>query len=498
MSLKKNTVANYLGQGWIALMGLAFVPVYIRYLGIEAWGLVGFMSMMQAWLTLLDMGLSPTLSREMARYQAGAHSVQAIRDLLRSLETVYCGVAVAVISGVAFIAPWLAVNWIGAARMPVETVTQAIGIMGLVLAARMIEQVYRGAIQGLQRQVWLNGTQCVLSALRWGGAAGVLIWVSPSIKIFFYWQGFISVLSVLVLAHQTYCLLPIGERSARFDLVALVRIRRFAGGMVATTLLTLLLTQVDKLLLSNLVALEDFGYYTLAASASSALYFLMSPIANAVSPRLTELVARSEQTSLVESYHNASQWLAAVLVPTALVISTFAEPALYVWMGDYALARQAAPLLALLALGTLCNGFMQVPYIAQLAHGWTGFAVRVNVIAVCFIVPVILWSVPRFGAVGAAWAWLLLNIGYVLIGMPLMHRRLFLGEQWRWCRDAVLKPSIIGIATVLVLLKYVTLPQNRIEIALVLVCFLLLVMTTVVSVIPVTRTFFRAQLKIFS
>ena len=498
MSLRKNTVANYLGQGWIALMGLAFVPVYIRYLGIEAWGLVGFMSMMQAWLTLLDMGLSPTLSREMARFQAGAHSVQGIRDLLRSLEAVYCGVAVAVISGVGFIAPWLAVHWLSATSVSEDAVAQAIGIMGLVLAGRMVEQVYRSALQGLQRQVWLNGAQCVLSTLRWGGAASILIWVSPTIQLFFYWQGIISVLSVLVLAHQTYRCLPDGQRPARFDLATLVRIRRFAGGMVVTTLLTLLLTQVDKLLLSNLVALEDFGYYTLAASASTALYFLMSPIANAVSPRLTELVARSEQKALVESYHNASQWMAAVLVPIALVISTFADPILYAWTGNNALARQAAPILALLALGTLCNGFMQVPYVLQLAHGWTGFAVRVNVIAVCFIVPAILWSVPRFGAVGAAWAWFALNIGYVLIGMPLMHRRLLLGQQWRWFRDAVLKPSIVGIVAVLVLLKYVILPQNRTEIALVLLGFVLLIVIAVAFVIPASRAFFRHKLKMLS
>ena len=495
MSLKKNTVANYLGQGWIALMGLAFVPVYIRYLGIEAWGLVGFMSMMQAWLTLLDMGLSPTLSREMARYQAGAHSVQAIRDLLRSLETVYCGVAVAVISGVAFIAPWLAVNWIGAARMSVETVTQAIGIMGLVLAARMIEQVYRGAIQGLQRQVWLNGTQCVLSALRWGGAAGVLIWVSPSIKIFFYWQGFISVLSVLVLAHQTYCLLPIGERSARFDFVALVRIRRFAGGMVLTTLLALLLTQVDKILLSKLVSLEEFGYYTLAASAAGVLHFLVAPIATAVSPRLTELATKSEQQVLIDTYHRASQWLAAVLSPAAVVMAAFAEPLLYVWTGNITLAQQAAPLLALLALGTLCNGIMYVPYMAQLAHDWTGFAVRVNIVAVSFIVPVVLWAVPRYGAIGAAWAWVALNSGYLLIGVHFMHIRLLPGEKWRWYRHAVFVPLIVGTSTVLALKKWVILPQSRVEMAVVLAGIGLLVMAAVIYSIPASRAIFKLSNK---
>ena len=112
-------------------MGLAFVPIYIRYLGVEAWGLVGFMSMLQAWLTLLDMGLSPTLSREMARFQAGAHSAQSIRDLLRSMEVIYGGVAVAVVGTVWLIAPWVAVHWLSATQLPVTSVAQAIGMMGL-------------------------------------------------------------------------------------------------------------------------------------------------------------------------------------------------------------------------------------------------------------------------------------------------------------------------------------------------------------------------------
>ena len=497
MSLKKNIIANYLGQGWAALMGLAFIPVYIRYLGMEAWGLVGFMSMLQAWFTLLDMGLTPTLSREMARFQAGAHGAQSIRDLLRSLEVIYGGVAVAVVGLVWFIAPWVAEHWLSASQLSATSVAQAIGIMGLVLAARMVEQIYRGAIQGLQRQIWLNGAQSVLATLRWAGVIGVLAWISPSIKAFFLWQGLVSLLSVVVLARQTYHWLPPGVRPSRFDLAAMVRIRRFAGGMAAATLLALLLTQVDKLLLSKLVSLEDFGYYILAASVAGGLGFLVAPISNAVFPHLTELVAKSEQQALIDTYHRASQWLAAVLIPVALVLAAFAEPLLHVWTGNLSLAQQVAPLLALLALGTLCNGFMHVPYTMQLANGWTGFALRVNMVAVCFIVPAIVWAVPRYGAIGAAWAWLVLNALYVLVGVHFMHHRLLHGGKWRWYRDAVFKPLIIGSVTVLVLRQWITLPQDRAPMAAALAAILLLVMGAVLWTVPTTRAFLLIQFKTF-
>jgi O-antigen/teichoic acid export membrane protein len=495
MSLKKNTIANYLGQGWIALMGLAFVPVYVRHLGVEAWGLVGFMSMLQAWLTLLDMGLTPTLSREMARFQAGEHSAQSIRNLLRSLEVIFGGVAVVLVGIVWLTAPWIAMNWLRAEQLSAASVAQAISMMGLVLAARMVEQVYRGAIQGLQRQVWLNGAQGALATLRWAGAVGVLVWIIPSIEAFFLWQGLVSLLSVAILARQTYRWLPPGERPARFDLVTIMRVRHFAGGMAATTLLALLLTQVDKLLLSKLVSLEEFGYYALAGSVAGVLYFLMAPIANAVSPRLTELVTRSDQQVLIDTYHRASQWLAAVLVPIALVMAAFAEQLLFAWTGNAGLTQQTAPLLTLLALGTLCNGFMHVPYATQLAHGWTGLTVRVNLVALIFIAPAVLWAVPRFGAIGAAWAWLVLNAGYVFIGMHFMFRRLLSGEKWRWYRDAVFKPLIIGSIFVLILRKWIVLPHDIVPMIAALSGITFLEIGVVLWAVPVSRTFLWLKFK---
>lgn len=495
MSLKRNALANYLGQGWAALMGLAFIPVYIRYLGIEAWGLVGFMSVMQAWLTLLDMGLTPTLSREIARFQGGAVDAQAIRNLLRSLEVLYGGVAFLVVGVVWLISPWASANWFNAAHLPVSSVAHALGVMGLVLASRMVEQVYRGAIQGMQHQVWLNAIQSLLATLRWAGVVVVLAWVDSSIEAFFWWQGFVSLLTVIILAGQTYRWLPNSERAGRFDLSALIKVSRFAGGLAAATLLALLLTQVDKLLLSKLVSLEEFGYYTLAASVAGALYFLVSPIATAVSPRFSELVARSDHQGLIRAYHLASQWLAALLVPAALMMAGFAEPLLFVWTGSSDLARQGGPLLALLALGTLCNGFMHVPYMAQLAYGWTGFAVRVNIVAVGILIPVILWAVPRFGAVGAAWAWLALNTGYVLIGIHFMHRRLLRDEKWQWYQKAVFSPLLFGVISVLILRYCIDMPQGRIPMTAVLVGNSMLVLAVVLFAVPAPRTLLHVTLK---
>jgi len=442
--LKRNLIANYLGQGWAALMGLAFIPLYIKYLGIESYGLIGLFGVLQAWLSLLDMGMTPTLNREMARFTGGIHSAKSIRDLLRSIEFIAIGIAMLVGLGIWAASGWLASDWLRAEKIPISTVAQAFSIMGAVTALRFVEGIYRSAIVGQQRQVLFNAINSALATLRGFGAVGILMWLSPTIKAFFIWQGIISLITLGVLASATYQALPKAERCGQFSMPALRGIGRFACGMVGITLLSLLLTQVDKILLSKLLTLSEYGYYTLATVVSSSLYMLTGPITQAWFPRLSELHANNRQDELIEKYHQGAQLVSVFMGSAAIVLLVFAKTVLQLWTHNADLANRSATLLSLLALGNLLNGLMWIPYQTQLAHGWTSLAARTNIISVAIIVPAILWATPLYGAEGAAWVWVSLNAGYVMISMHFMFRKILTGEKWRWYRQDVLQPIIVA------------------------------------------------------
>lgn len=453
MSVKRNLVANYLGQGWSAVMGLAFVPLYIKYLGIEAYGLIGLFAVLQAWLSLLDMGMTPTLGREMARFTGGAHSAQSIRDLLRSIELIAGGIALLIALGIWAASGWLASDWLRAEKLPTEVVAQAFAIMGMVTALRFVEGIYRSSIVGLQRQVLLNAVSAAMATLRGLGAVGILAWVSPTLEAFFLWQGALSIVTIIILAGTTYCLIPHGERGGRFSLEALRAVWRFAGGMMGITVLSLLLTQVDKILLSKLLILLEYGYYTLAAVVAGTLYMLVSPITQAWFPRLSQLHAAADTGGLIRTYHQGAQLVSVLLGSAAIVLIVFSETFLSLWTQDPDLAHRAAPLLSLLALGNLLNGLMWIPYQTQLAHGWTGLSIRINIVAVLLIVPAILWVTPHYGPEGAAWVWVVLNAGYVLVGVHFMYRRILTSEKWLWYQQDVIQP-VLAASTVAVMIYW--------------------------------------------
>ena len=195
-----------------------------------------------------------------------------------------------------------------------------------------------------------------------------------------------------------------------------------------------------------MLALEAFGYYSLAALVAGGLTFMTAPVSNAFYPRFTELVTRRDDRTLKEAYHLGAQLVTVLTGSAAVMLMFFSERILLLWTGDPELTGRVAPIMGVLALGSFLNCLMWVPYIMQLAHGWTSLTITVNTIAVALLVPTILWAVPIYGAIGVAWAWVALNVGYLVINIFFMHRRLLPSEKWRWYGQDIMIPLTATIA----------------------------------------------------
>ena len=94
-------------------------------------------------------------------------------------------------------------------------------------------------LPGLQRQVLQNAVTIVMATLRGLGSVAVLIWVSPTIEAFFIWQGIVSVATALIFMGVVYKILPKPPRAARFSLLEIRNIWKFAAGMMGMTFLAL-------------------------------------------------------------------------------------------------------------------------------------------------------------------------------------------------------------------------------------------------------------------
>lgn len=483
---KGNLIANFAGQGWGALVGLAFVPVYIDRLGIEAYGLIGLYVVIQIWLSVLDLGMTPTMTRESARLGTGAHSAESIADLLRSIEVICFSIAAAVAAGLWLGSGWIAANWVTPQVLSERVVADALAVIAFVAAARFCEGIYRGALYGLERQVFYNVAYALLSTVRYGGAA-VLVMFIPSVEAFFWWQAGLSVVTVAVLATATRSFLPKPIRRPRFSRQALRKIGAFAGGLSLTGIFALLFTQVDKMLLTRLVDLESFGRYMLAVALGGLFPVLVGPVASALFPRLTAAVATGNREAELHSFRAATQ-LAALLAAPALAVCILASGSVIVaWTGDHELAAEVGPLLAFIAIGGFSNAVLHVPYMLQLAHGWTTLSVRINLLGFLLLLPAAYFGTIKFGLMGAAAAWAGTNILVTLLCTLAMHRRLLIKEGPSFMQNAVVLPVATSLVVVGLIITLLPEQQGRLaNLALVLAATAAAV-TSCAAILPESR-----------
>lgn len=454
-----------MGNGYVVILQFALVPLLLRYLGAEAYGLVGIYITLLAALNMLDLGLSPALSRELARLSALPSSTKLMRSTVTTLESIYFAIALIMIGIFYFGAPLIAKYWLNNNTLPTETISTCLRLMGAQCALQFLTNYYTNGLNGLQRMVRANGVLALNHTLRAGAGLFVLIAMSESVQIYFVSQVLFTFIGLFMTVFALYRALPADSKGGnkltmnlvekiklRFNLERFNACKRFAAGMAITSALTFLIMQTDKIILSKLVALEQFGYYTVAISIATTIGGAAALISRSVLPRMTQLVAVNDTEALKVLYLKASSLVAWLVLPIAGLLIAFNHQFLTLYLGNAERVMYVAPIFTLLMAGYAVHSLMYVPYALSLAYGWTRYGVNVSIITVIAMTPITAFATLKYGVMGAASAWLILSISYFSFSMFYLHTRCLPKVLSRWY-VAVISP--IAVSTLIVIVGLV-------------------------------------------
>lgn len=433
MSLvERNIAANFTGKAWTFLLGIIFVPIYLSVLGTEAYGFIVFFAALQGAINLLDLGLSPTMTKELARLSADPESAIKQRNLTRTLEIVYWLISALTGLIVVLIAPLLASNWVATQNLSTGALESLIIIMGIATALNFPISLYYGGLMGLQKQVLLNVFDVCVWTIRGIGAVIIITFFYPTVYAFFVWQGLTYLFQTIIVASILWHFLPKVNVPAKFQKNLLLGILPFATGVAASGVLATIISYADKLVLTKLVTLEKYAYYGMATTIGSIALFFVMPIYAAVFPRITQLVANKEQDNLRNFYHNCCQFVSAMVLPITIVIALFSAEIIQVWIRNPTITSETYVVASIAAVSGGINALLWIPMALQLANAWTKLIVTINVIQVILLVPLLVFLTTNYNVVGAASVLLILNLGAFLLSPYYIHKRLLKGELKRW------------------------------------------------------------------
>lgn len=482
MTVKRNIIANFTGQGYTIIIGIIVTPLYLQFLGPEAYGLVGFFALMQAWLNLLDSGMSPTLARQVAFARGQKNGFEFFKKLLKSFELIFIVLALIIIACIYLASEWLTQAWVKAETLDSSAVIYSIKLMGLMIGLRWFASLYRSGINGMEDQVWLNVVYAFLLSLKFIGALILLAFISQDIKHFFQYQLLIGVIEMLIFMWRFYRKLPKTEYSSgliAFDWKAVKSVAPFALGIGYTTGIWILLTQTDKLILSGILSLTDFGYFSLVALVSGGVLVLSGPIAHAIMPRMTLLLSQGKPDEMLNLYRQASQIVTVICLSVSLIIGLYTEPLIFAWTGDKDAATWVSKVLIWFALGNGILGLGAFQYYLQSAFG----QLRLHVIGSSFSalvqLPIIYFAALNFGALGAGISWFGIRLIWFVIWTPIVHKRFVPGFHLQWLAKDIFPIAVITVGVALILSNYymLDLEQNRLLIISKIFCLGLMLLT---------------------
>jgi len=472
VSLKKNIIFNYLGQFYIMFIGIVMLPFYLKYLGAEAYGLVGFFTMLTSIMMLLDIGLTNTLSRETARLKDKPQGTLEIKLTLRSIETVILATTTIVFISIYFFSHWISIHWLQIEYLDLDTVVNCIKLMGFMLSIRWFIGLYYGIIVGFEQQVWLNIYKMIIYTLKFLGGLILVMYISNNIIDFFIYQLLVSVVELTTLSYKVYRNLP-SDKFIYPSYRALKKILPFALSVAYTSVIWTIFTKFDKLLLSHYISLKDYGYFALVVAVSGAIMQFSGPISQAILPRMTHLLSEQKEGEMLLIYRRSTQFIAILISSVVGMVSAFSYELLFSWTGNLEASVWASPILFWYAIGNGIAIILSFQYYLQYAYGNLKYQIKFNTFFPLLALPFIFFGVIEYGAYGASIAWFTIQLIGFLFWSPFIHSRFAPGMHMKWLLKDIL-PAILVTIIYVVILKQANLDFemfSRIQIFSILIIF---------------------------
>ncbi len=453
-SIKSNVLYNIIGTLYSSIVAFLFVPVYIKNLGAEAYGLIAVFASIQAILALLDGGLSTTLNREFARLNVRDDSEQQLKNTLKSIEFIYFLISCLITIIALGITPYLSVSWVHSKILSLDLIRNSFYVLSISLLFQFPLGLYSGGLIGLQKIKLINILRIFFATFKNFGALILILYFSSNILYFFLWVLFVSIVQIFTYRILLSRLITKTNKAAKFDFSIVINLKKFTLGLTAITLTSILFSQSDKIILSKVLPLGEFGYYSIASTIGLLIFQIIGPITQTYFPKYSELVAKNQNVELKHFFHQGAQLMTFFITPASLFVVLFSKELVWIWTSDQQIVDYTWKLVSIFALGSAFNGLSNIHYQLFLANGWVKAPLFQNILFLILIAPLLLFFTKTYGSIGGAYTWLILNFSTFIFSPLIFHKRYLIGEYFNWLFYDILKPSIFILVIILTIKTY--------------------------------------------
>jgi len=401
-SVALNSFWNLAGQTSPLLLAAFAIPVLIRQLGVDRFGVLTLAWILVGYLGLLDLGIGRATTKLLAEQIALNNSQAAARLIGTAIfSMVLLGTCLGAL--LAAVAPWLSHS---ALKIPLALQSEAsrsLYSMAIAIPFVTLASGLRGMLEAQQRFG-------VVNLLRVG--LGVTTYLGPLAVVPFS-QHLVPVVLTLVVArliscglHFWFCkrYIPTFSQRIAWDHSSFLELLGFGGWLTVSNIISPIMVYLDRFLIASLLSISAVAYYTTPFEMITKMWVVPMALVGVLFPAFSENLAVNNHTRASSLYEGGVGSVFILLFPVTLVVMLFAPEGLHLWLGaDF--ARRSAPVLQILAIGVFINSLANVPYALLQASGRPDLTAKLHLIELPCYAGLLYGTIRIHGIEGAATAW---------------------------------------------------------------------------------------------
>lgn len=417
--LARNAYINLLGQAAPIIVAIFAIPLLIKDMGLERFGVLTLAWVVMGYFGFFDFGLGRATTKFVAEYHA-RDEMEALPKLIWSSMLVHVFLGLLGGALLALLTPWLTQSILNIPSSLLTETKIAFYLLAASVPLIVITAALRGVLEGIQRFDLVNIIKVPASILNYLGPLPILIFVDSLIAV----VGFLVVSrGVVLLAHFFLCLrtLPMLSRRFSFDVTHMRPLLSFGGWLTVSSFLGPSIASIDRFMIGAFVSLSAVTLYATPYEVVTKLMIFSTSLLSVLFPAFSAIAVDRAQ-DLRRLYFRAIKYLLVLVAPIVGVLLALSYELLSLWVTSE-FARDSAPVAQWLAVGVLIVIAAQVPASLLQGLGRADVTGKLQLLQLP-LYALAVWALIRMGIVGVAVAWTLRAVVDAVMMFVAAHRLL--------------------------------------------------------------------------
>jgi O-antigen/teichoic acid export membrane protein len=456
LSLSRNAAYNIVGAVIPVVLSFVTVPLYLKLVGPERYGVLAIAWLLLGYFGLFDLGLGRATSFRIAALRDGRPDERA--DAFWAALAVNFGMGI--VGGLVL---WGASSYFFAHIFKVSEHMRSEVLAGAPLLAASVpvatmSGVLTGALQGREKFLQTNVVSVTSTALFQIFPLSIAWTIGPNVVLLLSGALAARVLAGVVLAWQCHAELTRGQpiRLKRSEVPTLLK---YGGWVNLTSIFGPLLFIVDRFAIGAVLGAVAVTTYTVPFQLAQRIGILPGAVTNAMFPRMSA-ASPEERQALAEKSTRAMICLVTLPVLAGIFVI---EPFLRIWVGDK-IGAQGAPVGRIALIAFWLNAFALIPFVRLQSAGRPDIVSKFVIAELLPYLALLYFGLKFFGFEGCAlafaarcvsdyvfltWlagrsfpAWRTLFLSFCLLVLAADLASLWSITDWRWWVSAAATGAI--------------------------------------------------------